>query len=62
MLLGQRIAGMATLCRSCSLGDLLGAQVGYAELAQKLLLAGHSGRVFPMCGRDFLAVRLFQCF
>ena len=33
MPLGQRIADMAPLCRSGSLGDLFRAQVGYAELA-----------------------------
>ena len=43
-----------------SLGDLLRAQVGYPELAQKLLLATDAGLVLPLRGRDSLAVHNFQ--
>lgn len=52
MPLGQGFALMAPLRRSRSLGDLLRAQIGYAELAQELPLATDLGRVQLLRLRD----------
>jgi hypothetical protein len=46
--------------RSGSLGDLLRAQIGYADRAQELLLATDLGRVQLLRGRDSLPVFLFE--
>jgi hypothetical protein len=43
-----------------SLGDLFRAHIGYADRAQKLLLATDSGVVELLVGGDSLAVFLFQ--
>ena len=51
-----RIADMAPLCRSGSLGDLLRAQVGHADRAKEFILATDAGRVLPLRGRDSFPV------
>ena len=43
-----------------SLGNLLRAQIGYADRAQKLLLVTNLGRVQLFHGRGSLPVLLFQ--
>ena len=42
--LGQRLAHTASLCRSRSLGDLLRAQIGYAELVPVSVVMGPTRR------------------
>ena len=39
-----------------ALGELLRAQIGYADRAQELLLAAHLGRVNPLRRRDSLSL------
>ena len=56
MPLGQRIADMASLCRSSSRVEFLRAPIGDAKLAQELLLATDLGRVQPLRLRDSLPV------
>ena len=57
MPLAERVAHLAPLRRSGSLGDLLRAQIGHAKLAQELLLASNPVRVRLRCSCDSLAVR-----
>jgi hypothetical protein len=60
--LGQRFAQVAPLRRSCSLGDLLRAQIGHPERAEELPLATDASLVLPFRGRATLTRHLFQRF